>query len=336
MTARSATRLSARSADLDRCQSDVEIPGASWSPAPFLRTSPQRDHVPAHGHEVAEHRFAVDQAQADRAAIGGQHDERIDEEQRQRWRALSARIGSLGVSRQGGDAGKVLGGHQDAGAVAVLEHEEVFGDSEQPPRHLAGPSGDDHLRPALGQIGEDSGQSRLFARLLAQPALAASLPGRLADPLVRRPPGEGGNQVVAIRLPFAHFPRNTRTRAHHGDGSVEAMDGCIFCRIIEGTLPSTEVASTPKTYAFRDLVPRAPVHVLVVPRTHITHAAELTADHGDIVAEMFTTARSVAEAEGVAKTGFRLVFNVGEDAGMSVPHLHLHVLGGRRLGWPPG
>ena len=96
------------------------------------------------------------------------------------------------------------------------------------------------------------------------------------------------------------------------------------------------MASTTRTYAFRDLVPRAPVHVLVVPRTHITNAAELAAEHADIVAEMFTTARSVAEAEGVAHSGYRLVFNVGEDAGMSVPHLHLHVLGGRRLGWPPG
>ena len=114
------------------------------------------------------------------------------------------------------------------------------------------------------------------------------------------------------------------------------MDGCTFCRIVEGTLPSTEVASTPGTYAFRDLVPRAPVHVLVVPRTHITDASELTTEHGDILAEMLTTARSVAEAEGVARSGYRLVFNVGTDAGMSVPHLHLHILGGRRLGWPPG
>lgn len=121
-----------------------------------------------------------------------------------------------------------------------------------------------------------------------------------------------------------------------GDGSVESMDGCIFCQIVEGTLPSTEVASTSRTYAFRDLRPRAPVHVLVVPRTHITNAAEVAVEHGEIVAEMLATARSVAEAEGVAKSGYRLVFNVGEDAGMTVPHLHLHVLGGRRLGWPPG
>ncbi|MBO0692270.1 MAG: histidine triad nucleotide-binding protein [Acidimicrobiaceae bacterium] len=114
------------------------------------------------------------------------------------------------------------------------------------------------------------------------------------------------------------------------------MDGCTFCRIVEGTLPSTEVASTSRTYAFRDLVPRAPVHVLIVPRAHITTAADVTAEHADIVVEMLTTARSVAEAEGVAQSGYRLVFNVGDDAGMSVPHLHLHVLGGRRLAWPPG
>lgn len=114
------------------------------------------------------------------------------------------------------------------------------------------------------------------------------------------------------------------------------MDGCLFCQIVEGTVPSTEVASTARTYAFRDLVPRAPSHVLVVPRVHISSAAALGAEHGEILAEMFTTASQVAEAEGIATSGYRIVANVGEDAGMSVPHLHLHVLGGRPLGWPPG
>jgi histidine triad (HIT) family protein len=121
-----------------------------------------------------------------------------------------------------------------------------------------------------------------------------------------------------------------------GDGSVNAMDGCIFCQIVDGTVPSTPVASTPGTYAFRDLNPGAPVHVLVVPRTHIANAAEVTAEHGDVLAEMFTTARAVATSEGIADSGYRLVFNIGDDAGNTVAHLHLHVLGGRSLAWPPG
>jgi histidine triad (HIT) family protein len=114
------------------------------------------------------------------------------------------------------------------------------------------------------------------------------------------------------------------------------MDDCLFCRIVDGTIPSEAMASTERTYAFRDLNPAAPTHVLVVPRTHIANAAEVGAEHGDIVAEMLTTAQVVAVSEGVADSGYRLVFNIGEDAGNTVAHLHLHVLGGRHLAWPPG
>jgi histidine triad (HIT) family protein len=114
------------------------------------------------------------------------------------------------------------------------------------------------------------------------------------------------------------------------------MDDCLFCRIVDGTIPSTEVLSTDRTYAFRDLNPVAPVHVLVVPRQHITHAGELRDDHGPTLSAMIATAQEVARLEGVADSGYRLVFNVGEDALNSVPHLHLHVIGGRKLSWPPG
>jgi histidine triad (HIT) family protein len=114
------------------------------------------------------------------------------------------------------------------------------------------------------------------------------------------------------------------------------MADCLFCKIVAGEIPSTEVASSALTYAFRDITPTAPVHVLVVPRIHITDASQVTAEHGAIVAEMLTTAGEVARREGVADTGYRLVFNVGRDATNSVPHLHLHVIGGRQLGWPPG
>jgi histidine triad (HIT) family protein len=111
---------------------------------------------------------------------------------------------------------------------------------------------------------------------------------------------------------------------------------CLFCAIAAGVVPSTEVLSTDLVYAFRDLHPVAPTHVLVVPREHIVDAADITADHGRVLVDMFDVARRLARSEGLAERGFRLVLNVGPDSGNSVPHLHLHVLGGRRLGWPPG
>lgn len=114
------------------------------------------------------------------------------------------------------------------------------------------------------------------------------------------------------------------------------MADCLFCKIVAGEVPSEKVHETERTFAFRDVNPAAPVHVLVVPRRHITNAAEVTADDGDDIAEMLVTAKSVADGEGIAERGYRLVFNVGEDALNSVPHLHLHVLGGQRMGWPPG
>ena len=110
----------------------------------------------------------------------------------------------------------------------------------------------------------------------------------------------------------------------------------MFCRIVAGEIPSTEVAATEGTYAFRDIQPEAPTHILVVPRRHVRDADALTDEDGDLLAELFATARQVAAAEGVAGSGYRLVLNVGDDAANTVPHLHLHVLGGRRLGWPPG
>jgi histidine triad (HIT) family protein len=110
----------------------------------------------------------------------------------------------------------------------------------------------------------------------------------------------------------------------------------LFCRIVAGEVPSDEVASSEATYAFRDIQPAAPVHVLVVPRDHIESAATLGAEHGDLLAEMVATAQRVAAAEGIAASGYRLVLNVGDDALNTVPHLHLHVLGGHRMGWPPG
>ncbi|MGH9182738.1 MAG: histidine triad nucleotide-binding protein [Acidimicrobiales bacterium] len=114
------------------------------------------------------------------------------------------------------------------------------------------------------------------------------------------------------------------------------MADCPFCAIAAGEVPADVVTTTERTVAFRDLNPQAPTHVLVVPSRHVTSVAAVGPEHAELVTEMLTTAQDVAAAEGVAETGYRLVLNVGDDAGNTVPHLHLHVLGGRRLAWPPG
>jgi histidine triad (HIT) family protein len=114
------------------------------------------------------------------------------------------------------------------------------------------------------------------------------------------------------------------------------VSDCLFCRIVAGEVPSEEVASTGRTYAFRDIEPALPVHVLIVPREHVVSADTVTGGHADLLAEMMETAQRVARSEGVADRGYRLVFNVGEDARNSVAHLHMHLVGGRPMGWPPG
>ncbi|HMK97819.1 MAG TPA: HIT domain-containing protein [Acidimicrobiales bacterium] len=113
-------------------------------------------------------------------------------------------------------------------------------------------------------------------------------------------------------------------------------DDCIFCRIVSGQVPAREAYSGPLTFAFYDQHPVAPVHVLVVPREHIPDAAHLEPQHGPVLAEMAAVSGAIAEREGVAGRGYRLVFNIGRDSGSEVAHLHMHVIGGRRLGWPPG
>lgn len=113
-------------------------------------------------------------------------------------------------------------------------------------------------------------------------------------------------------------------------------EACLFCRIIRGEVPSEAVLASEHAYAFRDIQPAAPVHVLVVPKRHIADAGAVGPGDGPLLAELLSTGRRVAEQEGVADRGYRLVFNVGEDALNSVSHLHLHVLGGRRMEWPPG
>jgi histidine triad (HIT) family protein len=116
------------------------------------------------------------------------------------------------------------------------------------------------------------------------------------------------------------------------------VDGCLFCGIVAGEVPADIVRSDDSTVAFRDINPAAPVHVLVVPRRHIVNAATVTAKDAEQVAALLVAAKAVADSEGIGaeERGYRLVFNVGPDALNSVPHLHLHVLGGRTFDWPPG
>lgn len=103
---------------------------------------------------------------------------------------------------------------------------------------------------------------------------------------------------------------------------------CLFCRIVDGEIPATVVHETKTTLAFRDIQPKAPVHVLLIPREHVPNAVDL---NGDQLGDLFAAAKEVAETEGVAESGYRLLFNTGPDSGQEVFHAHLHLLGGKRL-----
>jgi histidine triad (HIT) family protein len=110
---------------------------------------------------------------------------------------------------------------------------------------------------------------------------------------------------------------------------------CLFCRIVAGEIPATKVHDDDSVVAIRDINPQAPTHLLVIPVAHIASAAELSEFDAPLLGRLFTVAGDLARAEGL-EDGWRLVTNVGRDAGQSVDHLHLHLLGGRPMGWPPG
>lgn len=109
----------------------------------------------------------------------------------------------------------------------------------------------------------------------------------------------------------------------------------LFQRIADHDIPAEILYEDDECVAFRDIAPKAPVHVLIVPREPIPSLDDLTESHEQLVGHLFTVARQVAASEGLAR-GYRAVFNCGEEGGQEVPHLHLHVLGGRQMGWPPG
>jgi histidine triad (HIT) family protein len=111
---------------------------------------------------------------------------------------------------------------------------------------------------------------------------------------------------------------------------------CLFCRIAAREVPAEIVRESERLVAFRDVNPQAPTHVLLIPKEHIVSVAELDDGHGDLLVDIVQAATQLARAEGIADSGWRLVTNVGPDAGQSVFHLHFHLLGGREMGWPPG
>lgn len=113
------------------------------------------------------------------------------------------------------------------------------------------------------------------------------------------------------------------------------MDDCIFCKIIAGEIPSNKVYEDDLCYAFRDIEPQAPTHILIIPKEHIKSADEITNENSAVVAHIFEVIALLAKQEGLSK-GYRVVNNCGDSAGQSVKHLHFHLMGGRDFTWPAG
>jgi histidine triad (HIT) family protein len=115
-----------------------------------------------------------------------------------------------------------------------------------------------------------------------------------------------------------------------------SSSSCPFCRIVAREAPASIIHETETVLAFHDLNPRAPTHVLLIPKEHVRDVRELEDRHGGMLADLFQAAAHIANAERIDESGWRLVANVGADAGQSVFHLHMHLLGGRPMSWPPG
>ncbi len=114
------------------------------------------------------------------------------------------------------------------------------------------------------------------------------------------------------------------------------MSDCLFCQIVAGEIPAKVVAESESSLAFHDIRPQAPVHVLVVPRRHYVNMNDVTPEDHVVFDDLMALVQRVVVDEGIRESGYRLVFNVGPDGGQTIAHLHVHVLGGRRMAWPPG
>jgi histidine triad (HIT) family protein len=131
------------------------------------------------------------------------------------------------------------------------------------------------------------------------------------------------------------LPADAAPAALHRILYTEPAMSCVFCKIVDGSIPSTAVYQDELCYAFADIHPQAPVHVLVVPREHIGSLHEAAEHHRPLLGHLLWVAAQIARGQGLGK-GYRVVINNGEDGGQTVDHIHLHVLGGRALHWPPG
>ncbi|MEX2467579.1 MAG: histidine triad nucleotide-binding protein [Gemmatimonadota bacterium] len=117
---------------------------------------------------------------------------------------------------------------------------------------------------------------------------------------------------------------------------MSSTSDCLFCGIVEGRIPSNVIRQDERTLAFHDIDPQAPVHALVIPRKHVTSLDDADLGDGDLLGALLIAAQDVARKEGIAESGYRTVINTGDDGGQAVGHLHVHVLGGRAMTWPPG
>jgi histidine triad (HIT) family protein len=114
------------------------------------------------------------------------------------------------------------------------------------------------------------------------------------------------------------------------------MADCLFCKIAAGEIPAEKVKEAEDWVAFRDISPQAPTHILIIPREHIATLNDLEPGHAQLMGKMFLAAKEIAAEEGIAEPGYRTVVNCNAQAGQAVFHVHVHVLGGRDMGWPPG
>lgn len=114
------------------------------------------------------------------------------------------------------------------------------------------------------------------------------------------------------------------------------MEDCIFCKIVKGEIPCDKVYEDDRVLSFKDISPAAPVHVLIIPKKHISSINELKKEDEDLIGYIYTIAAKIAKQLGVSEKGYRIVSNCGEDGGQTVHHIHFHFLGGRKLNWPPG
>lgn len=114
------------------------------------------------------------------------------------------------------------------------------------------------------------------------------------------------------------------------------MENCIFCKIIAGEIPAKTIFQDENTIAFNDINPKAPRHILVIPREHYAHIHEIPAHRSEILNHLLSAVSTIVTQEGLTRDGYRLVINSGADSGQEVPHIHVHILAGRKMHWPPG